>query len=69
MAHQWILDVLADLKVYARRNDLTALAEYLEDARHIAVEELASGAAGSQAASTGDGPDRSSHAKRFGGAL
>jgi hypothetical protein len=41
MTHGWILDVLADLKAYARKNGLTALAEQLDDTRHVAVAELA----------------------------
>ena len=41
MTHNWILDVLADLKTYARKNDLVALAELLDDARHVAAAELA----------------------------
>ena len=41
MTHTWILDVLADLKAYARKNDLGALAEQLDDARLVAVSELA----------------------------
>ena len=41
MSHDWILDVLADLKAYARKNDLRALAEQLDDAAHVAVVELA----------------------------
>jgi hypothetical protein len=40
MSHNWILDVLADLKAYARKNDLSALAEHLDDTRHVAVAEI-----------------------------
>lgn len=40
MSHTWILDVLADLKVYARKNKLMALAEHLDDAHHVAVAEF-----------------------------
>ncbi len=43
MAHDWILDVLADLKTYARKNGLSALAEELDDATLIAAAEIASG--------------------------
>ena len=42
MAHDWILDVLADLKTYANKNGLTALATELEEASLIAATEIAS---------------------------
>jgi len=42
MKNEWILDVLADLRVFAQANDLCALAEQLDDARLIAATELAS---------------------------
>jgi hypothetical protein len=42
MANDWILDVLADLKQFAARNDLSALAEQLERATAVASFELAS---------------------------
>ncbi len=43
MAHDWILDVLADLKTYAKKNGLSALAHELDDATLIAATEIASG--------------------------
>lgn len=42
MAHDWILDVLADLKTYAKKNGLAALADELDDATLIATTEIAS---------------------------
>lgn len=42
MQNEWILDVLADLKSFARSNELTMLAEQLEDTRLIAAAEIAS---------------------------
>ncbi|MDJ0630524.1 MAG: hypothetical protein QNJ44_19865 [Rhodobacter sp.] len=42
MANDWILDVLADLKTYAQKNGLSALAEQLEDTMLIAATEIAS---------------------------
>ena len=42
MSNSWILDVLADLKSFAIRNDLAALAEQLDDTTLIAATELAS---------------------------
>ncbi len=46
MQNGWILDVLADLRAFARQNDLPALAEQLDDTRVIAAAELASIAEG-----------------------
>ncbi len=42
MAHDWILDVIADLKTYAKTNGLSVLADELEDAMLIAAAEIAS---------------------------
>jgi len=42
MANDWILDVLADLKTYAKKNGLDALAEQLEETMLIAATEIAS---------------------------
>ena len=42
MAHDWILDVLADLKTYANKNGLSALAGELEEATLLAATEIAS---------------------------
>lgn len=40
MTNEWILDVLADLRQYARRNRYACLAEQLDDAIVIAAGEL-----------------------------
>ena len=42
MAHDWIFDVLADLKTYATKNGLSALADELDEATLIAATEIAS---------------------------
>jgi len=42
MAHDWILDVLADLKAYASKNGLPALVHELDEATLIAATEIAS---------------------------
>ena len=42
MTNDWILDVLADLKAFARTNGMTVLAEQLDDAVLIAAAEIAS---------------------------
>ena len=41
MHHQWIIDVLSDLKSYARMNGMTALADQLSDTALMAAVELA----------------------------
>ena len=41
MQNEWILDVLADLKTFAQKNGLGALAEQLDDTRLVAATELA----------------------------
>ncbi len=42
MGHDWILDVLTDLKTFARANGLPTLAAQLEDASYVAQAEMAS---------------------------
>ena len=42
MGHDWILDVLTDLKTFARANGLPTLAAQLDDASLVAQAELAS---------------------------
>lgn len=41
MSKEWILDVLADLKCFARSNDMQRLAEHIEDTELVALAELA----------------------------
>lgn len=41
MRNDWILDVLADLRVFAQANDLPLLAEQLDDTALIATAEFA----------------------------
>jgi hypothetical protein len=41
MRNDWILDVLTDLRTFARENGLPHLAERLDDAQQVAVEEIA----------------------------
>ncbi|EPX85536.1 hypothetical protein [Salipiger mucosus] len=42
MGHDWIIDVLTDLKTFARDNRLDALAEQLDEAQLVAQVEIAS---------------------------
>ncbi|MCR8548097.1 hypothetical protein M4578_09670 [Salipiger sp. P9] len=46
MRHDWIIDVLTDLKTFARANALDALAEQLDEAQLVAQIEIASGVEG-----------------------
>ena len=41
MAQDWILDVLSDLKAFARDNDMPVLAEQLDDTAIVAMSEIA----------------------------
>lgn len=52
MRYEWILDVLTDLRAFARANGLPLLAERLDEAAAAAADELAGngGAAGTGAA-------------------
>ncbi len=43
MRHDWIFDVLSDLKAYALKNDLPALAAKAEEALIVARAEIAAG--------------------------
>lgn len=72
MGNDWIIDVLADLKTYARNNGLTALAAQLDDTVLIAAAEMASCRHEAPLAANGDaqatrhlasGPSRSRHAR------
>ena len=60
MRHDWIMDVLTDLRSYARTNGLHALAEQLDDARLLVQVELASQGEDGRVGicGTGDGPGR-----------
>lgn len=42
MKYEWILDVLADLKVFAQANGLDSLASQLEQARKVAAADIVS---------------------------
>ena len=46
MGHDWVLDVLTDLKTFARANGLPTLAAQLEDTAFVAQAEIASQAKG-----------------------
>jgi len=42
MRHEWVIDVLADLRKFAQSNDFPLLAEQLDDTAHIAAAEFIS---------------------------
>lgn len=42
MQNEWILDVLADLRTFARQNGLGVLAEQIDDTKLVAAAELTS---------------------------
>ena len=50
MKHEWILDVLADLRDFSAQNGLDALAEQLVETHLLATMELAAQDARSQSA-------------------
>ena len=41
MTHEWIIDVLLDLRTFAAKNEKNALASQLADDKIIAVVEIA----------------------------
>lgn len=43
MRHDWIFDVLTDLRAYAQSNGLTALAHKADEALKVARAEIAAG--------------------------
>lgn len=67
MRHNWIFDVLADLRAYAEQNDLPALAAQVTATLRVADLEIAGGTSeavhrhDSSNASTGSKPIRSTH--------
>ena len=54
MKHDWILDVLADLKVFAQENGLATLAEQLDDAELVAANEISSMQVGEPSTAAGN---------------
>ncbi len=41
MGHDWIIDVLADMRSYADQNEMPLLCAQLDDAMFVAVREIA----------------------------
>ena len=54
MANDWIIDVLADLKKYAAKNGLAALARQLDDTTLVAASEIAATQGGGQELTIGE---------------
>ena len=61
MTHEWIIDVLIDLRKFAGKNNLGRLAEQLDDAIYIAAAEMPDVAQGGDADERHDSQDRSVH--------
>ncbi|MEI6098042.1 MAG: hypothetical protein WCS20_07045 [Alphaproteobacteria bacterium] len=55
MGHDWVFDVLLDLKAYALSNDLTRLASAVDEALQIATEEIVPPIAAGEAKLPDDG--------------
>ncbi len=64
--HDWILDVLADLKTFALSAELTKLAEQLDDTALIALAEIASVEEGTKRQANAQDPDLGTHTGGFG---
>lgn len=54
MGHQWIIDVIVDLKTFAQQNDLPVLADELDRAAGVAEAEIDQSNKGAVAAARGD---------------
>ncbi|MBU2983524.1 hypothetical protein KO498_17085 [Lentibacter algarum] len=61
MKNEWILDVLDDLKAFAKANGLPSLAVQLEDTALMAACELASGSSRGKALETTAGSNGVQH--------
>lgn len=55
MGHEWIIDVLTDLKSFAKTNDLPLLAAQLDEAALVASGEIGSMTVKSSLVTRGDG--------------
>jgi hypothetical protein len=65
MSNNWILDVLADLKSFALRNELHSLAEQLDDTTLVAATEIASLEGGARQALHADATRDGTISRRF----
>lgn len=54
MGHNWIIDVLADVKSYAEGNNLPQLVDELGKVLHVATEEIGSEKKGVTAVARGE---------------
>jgi len=57
MAHDWLIAELEGLRDYAALNGLVALAEHLDQARLLALTEIASQAGGSDGPAPAPAPE------------
>ncbi|MEM6618698.1 MAG: hypothetical protein AAF631_05285 [Pseudomonadota bacterium] len=68
MSQDWIINVLRDLRSFAARNDLAALADQLDDTIHVAVADMTAKTA-RQAAAAGNDARQHSGISRTGGSV
>lgn len=61
MSQEWMIDVLTDLRKFARNNGLMGLAEQLDDTILIAATEMKSQRKTSETVFSDANPDRSVH--------
>ncbi len=64
MQHDWIMDVLEDVRSFAQRNEMPALAEHMGEALRLAAAELErrrAGQCGQGAGAPGTGADTGTH--------
>ncbi len=61
MQHEWILDVIADLRSFARQNDLMDLASQMDTAWVMASAEIASLPTSTGEEHHGDAPSPEGH--------
>jgi hypothetical protein len=54
MGHDWIFDVLADLRAYALANGLPALADKADEALQVATQEILAKPSGAQSPEDGN---------------
>lgn len=67
MHHDWVINVLADLKIFAQSNGLDRLAEHLDDTMMVAAAEIAN-PAGRRIDGNSEHVEESRTSRRFTGA-
>ncbi len=57
MAHEWILEVLQDMRSYSQKNGLPALTAQLDEALRVATQEIGPAGVGTAPKDQDDGDD------------